>query len=427
MRQSGWPKGKDAFYAPIDAGVGESRGIRRGWPLAKAAVIVACLIFCALAARWLLTPQPLGTVNAHGRHRYPADCPLTLTVWSRGLMRSCCDLWPEKFVTVLKHGGGQAYGEHGDIDWASAPIRNGSILYVPSLDMPSFVRRFVAFPPSARVTVVSGAEDIGQPRELWGLGPRRDQSVPMAIGLDAFLLDLRLLHWWVQNYDMVGCNLFSACSPTLPDSAMARKVSPIPIGLDFHTLAEKRSPNISACKQQAELESVRGQLPSFAKRPDALLAPFACRTNRRDACMALLPTGKPPVATFFHGSRTNMWHAMGQHAFVASPIGHGVDTHRLWEVLALGSVPVAISSPLDGLYAEFPVIVIRAWTDANASAIPGWRAEIERRFGSEPFSAQMIHRVSSEHWADRIAAQHEAALGPPLPQPLLPTVKRRRV
>ena len=40
------------------------------------------------------------------------------------------------------------------------------------------------------------------------------------------------------------------------------------------------------------------------------------------------------------------------HKFVVAPRGNGIDTHRLWEALYLGCVPVVGKSALDGLYAE---------------------------------------------------------------------------
>jgi hypothetical protein len=105
-----------------------------------------------------------------------------------------------------------------------------------------------------------------------------------------------------------------------------------------------------------------------------------------------------------------MWRAMGAHAFVAAPIGHGVDTHRLWEVLALGSVPVVVSSSLDTLYVDFPIIVLGSWAEANASAMAGWRVQITARFGTEPFDARMRETLTTAHWSRRIATQHDLDL-----------------
>ncbi len=53
--------------------------------------------------------------------------------------------------------------------------------------------------------------------------------------------------------------------------------------------------------------------------------------------------------------------------FVACPRGNGVDTHRVWETLYRGSVPIVIdnewSRSLD--YLNFPIIRVLAWTESN--------------------------------------------------------------
>ena len=340
-------------------------------------------------------------------------------------MRSCCDVFPPAFARVRSGARSMLLpGEHGVVDWARVPIRNGSIIYVPSLDVPVFIRRFATLPGGTRITLVSGGEDVGLPRELFGVGvgARTGMQAPIRHNLDDFVGDDRLLRWWVQNYDLTGCNAYSGCPPATKSrrhAQLVRKLRPLPIGLDFHTLGEKAAPKraISPCAQHAELERIRAELPGFDKRPSSLLAPFACaRPDRAPVCAALchLNGSARAAITFWLGDRADLWRSFGSHAFVATPWGHGVDTHRLWEVLALGSVPVVVSSSLDtALYADFPVICIGAWTEADASAMTGWRARIAARFGSEPFGATVREKLTSAYWAGQIAAQHRRDLGVP--------------
>jgi hypothetical protein len=46
------------------------------------------------------------------------------------------------------------------------------------------------------------------------------------------------------------------------------------------------------------------------------------------------------------------WRQFGAHQFAIAPTGMGWDTHRLWELLFLGTVPIVQSGPLDPLLAE---------------------------------------------------------------------------
>jgi hypothetical protein len=53
-----------------------------------------------------------------------------------------------------------------------------------------------------------------------------------------------------------------------------------------------------------------------------------------------------------------------QSAFVVCPEGNGIDTHRLWETLYMGGIPVVLKHPkLDQLTQSLPVLVIRDWSE----------------------------------------------------------------
>ena len=44
--------------------------------------------------------------------------------------------------------------------------------------------------------------------------------------------------------------------------------------------------------------------------------------------------------------------------YVISPRGNGIDTHRVWEALYLGVIPVAERSALTGLYSPLPILLV---------------------------------------------------------------------
>lgn len=415
--------------APARSGSAEWRRARQ---LALGA-LCALVSLLWLAMRLRPSPATLDPPTMAPRRPYLTECP-SLSVWQRGLMRSCCDVFPTRFYHLLHGNGSRARGEHSTVDWATVPIRDRSIVYVPSLDVPAFLRRFAALPASARLTLVSGGEDVGMPRELFGLGRVRRMVAELPFGLGELLGDARLLHWWVQNYDLWGCNEYSNCSRlTARNWWHSRRVSPLPIGLDLHTRAEKAAVRSSACAQQGELERIRAALPPWRARPASMLAPFSCaRKDRAKVCRALERGESAGKVAFFSGERGAMWRATGLHAFVAAPYGHGVDTHRVWEALALGAVPVVVATSLDALYDNFPVVRIERWEDVSAEAMVEWRAQIVRRFGDEPFSARVRAALTNAHWAGKIAERHAAdlarlpaasaraeSLAPP---PLLPTV-----
>jgi hypothetical protein len=52
---------------------------------------------------------------------------------------------------------------------------------------------------------------------------------------------------------------------------------------------------------------------------------------------------------------------------VICPRGNGIDTHRVWEALYLGVVPVVQRSSLDALYGPLPVLIIESFENLTAT------------------------------------------------------------
>lgn len=60
---------------------------------------------------------------------------------------------------------------------------------------------------------------------------------------------------------------------------------------------------------------------------------------------------------------------LAKYKFVLCPRGCGTDTHRFWETLLHGSVPVVESSGLDDLYEKFPCIIVNNFGEVNREII----------------------------------------------------------
>ena len=54
---------------------------------------------------------------------------------------------------------------------------------------------------------------------------------------------------------------------------------------------------------------------------------------------------------------------MAQSKFVLSPEGAGIDSHRTWEALLMGCYPIVLSSTLNPLYEDLPVVVVSNWNE----------------------------------------------------------------
>lgn len=55
--------------------------------------------------------------------------------------------------------------------------------------------------------------------------------------------------------------------------------------------------------------------------------------------------------------------ALQTHKFCISPPGRGIDAHRTWEALMVGTIPICLSSSLDPIYAKLPVLIVKDYSE----------------------------------------------------------------
>jgi hypothetical protein len=63
-------------------------------------------------------------------------------------------------------------------------------------------------------------------------------------------------------------------------------------------------------------------------------------------------------------------------AFALAPPGAGLDTHRTWEALALGVIPVVFRGPLAPLFRRLPVVAIARPSELLDAPFAAWRAAL---------------------------------------------------
>ena len=49
--------------------------------------------------------------------------------------------------------------------------------------------------------------------------------------------------------------------------------------------------------------------------------------------------------------------------FALAPVGNGIDTHRFWEILWLGRVPVTLHNPVVDSFPGLPALILDKWED----------------------------------------------------------------
>jgi len=66
---------------------------------------------------------------------------------------------------------------------------------------------------------------------------------------------------------------------------------------------------------------------------------------------------------------------MESYCFTLCPRGNGIDTHRLFEALALKSIPIVESSIIDDIHYMLPIIIVNNWEELNETFL---KNELER-------------------------------------------------
>ena len=81
--------------------------------------------------------------------------------------------------------------------------------------------------------------------------------------------------------------------------------------------------------------------------------------------------------------------------FVVCPRGNGYDTHRLWETLYLGSIPIVRNHATYSQFNELPIVQIHSWSDLSEDYL---EMEYERIMSTE----WNFEKLSMDYWSSQI-------------------------
>lgn len=175
-----------------------------------------------------------------------------------------------------------------------------------------------------------------------------------------FISNPKLVHWYSQNCVLLTHN----------------KLSQIPIGLDYHTMAKNNHEwgnKTCSIDQEHCLMSVIKQSKPFYEREIKAYANFHFSMGTKHSYDRKEAFTQIPNDLVYYEphkvKRLDTWMKQSQYAFVISPHGGGFDCHRTWEALALGCIPIVKTSNLDSLYSDLPVLIVKKWSDVNNSLL----------------------------------------------------------
>jgi hypothetical protein len=67
------------------------------------------------------------------------------------------------------------------------------------------------------------------------------------------------------------------------------------------------------------------------------------------------------------------------HKFVICPAGNGISTHRPWEVLYMGSIPIEIRCINNSYFNDLPICLVDSWEEVTEHFLTNWLIENHNR------------------------------------------------
>jgi len=250
---------------------------------------------------------------------------------------------------------------------------NKPLIYVCNTAMPHFkyLLSYIDFP----FILVSGDSDDTMPFDLF-----TNEE------FESFINNPFLLHWFSQNM-----------------AVKHKKITLMPIGLDYHTMTSRNNWGAitTSLNQELLLKSIK-KIP-FYERNIKCYANFQFQMNtkhsydRKDAISQIdknLVFYEPKMVL-----RLNTWNTQKNYAFVISPHGGGYDCHRLWEALILGCIPIVKKSLIDELYDDLPVLIVNKWSDLSQTLLEETISLFKNKHNNNKFN---YDKLTHNYWHNKM-------------------------
>ncbi len=183
----------------------------------------------------------------------------------------------------------------------------------------------------------------------------------------AYLDDEKIVAWFAQNVQISH-----------------PKLHPIPVGI-----ANKIWPH-------GKEELVEKYMNANLKREHFLYSNFAASTYPSERNIVSNLFNKASYCYFSSPKDFESYlKDMASSVFVLAPRGNGLDTHRVWEAIYLGSIAIVKTSSLDPLYKDLPVVIVNDWSEIDE----GFLLEKYLEMQNKGFS---LEKLDIKYWKDLI-------------------------
>jgi len=184
-------------------------------------------------------------------------------------------------------------------------------------------------------------------------------------------------------------------------------ITPIPLGIDYHTInrqsywGEMRTHYITQ-----ELVLHRNSLNKFEDFHtrnldlfcDIHLNKYVYNMERSDAFKSISRIENSFILKK-RIPRYQYWIKMKRCKFILAPKGNGLDTHRLWEALVLGVVPIVMKSSIDNVFDGLPVLTVDSYDEVSHSLISEY--QLPKRID--------LRKLTLQYWVELIESKKNDA------------------
>ena len=255
---------------------------------------------------------------------------------SRGILKSCTFHSPNP-KSSCNYDKNYLYFMLSDMfDGMSVYVCSDLLKFFVNGILPKINKRFV---------LVSGDSDLCVPKEILN----ENETIKL-------LNSPYLIRWFLQNTQIQNCD----------------KMTQMPIGLDYHTISNDPSHDLKTeneshlpIHQELILMDVISKSKPLSERINKIYVNFSLTSDRFNDRKSSLDSINPDLLEINNSftKRTTNWQITTNYAFVLSPFGIGMDCHRTWESICLGSVPIVKAPNFKNLFKDLPVLIVNEWSD----------------------------------------------------------------
>jgi len=222
-----------------------------------------------------------------------------------------------------------------------------------------------------------------------------DRSVPSSYNLstvNTILNSKFIIKWFTQNYDR---------------TIIHQKLNFIPIGFNLHTklwlINNSYKDKINFMFSNAKLSfknnnkinnKILCDYNAYTHTPSTLIF----KNDRFNLFQSLKNNNLIEFLTT-NTSFQDITKKYNKYLFILCPRGNGLDSHRIWEVLLAGSIPIITSSPLDIMFIKhnLPVIILSDWNELNnnlTNKLSLW----QKKFKSLTYPKNIYPKFNFNYW-----------------------------